>query len=185
MDSESENAEQSASSDDDDDARYEMKSKLENGEFSSNWLIYDNESRSEKVLKRFKLSTSKDFSHFLNEKIETMRLAFDHPNLLTIEDHFEDDDDTDGGEEKGGKFRDQIFCIVVEHCPGGTLEQAIRRMHGEESYLPESKLRRWCHQLVEAIEHLHEENYCHENITSKNVYLNENKTKLKLGLMKM
>jgi serine/threonine protein kinase len=62
---------------------------------------------------------------------------------------------------------DSINCLILEHCPNGTIEDLIN----SSGPIHQSKLYNYCFQILSAVECIHHNNICHRDIKPSNILL--------------
>lgn len=78
----------------------------------------------------------------------------EHENIASLLGHF---------------LTGEHLCLVVEHCPGGSLADALRA----RNVLSEPELRGALRGLSRALLHLHERGIVHRDLKPENVLLDE------------
>jgi len=79
----------------------------------------------------------------VQNEVEMMKQARGHPNLVSYKGHY--------------RTKDNILCIVMGYCEGGTLADLLKSMDSGV-YLTEEQIMGWFIQLTMAVNHLHEVN---------------------------
>ncbi|KAK7873883.1 hypothetical protein R5R35_005744 [Gryllus longicercus] len=78
----------------------------------------------------------------------------------------------------GVEIHREEMLIFMEFCAEGTLESLVA---ATESGLPEPLIRRYTHQLLDAVSCLHRHGVVHRDIKSANIFLTDEGNSLKLG----
>ena len=84
-----------------------------------------------------------------------------HPHIINIYDYFS---------------RDHYFFLILEYCPGGNIEQLIKR----EGSIPSAQLKPILSQLVSALNYCHCHNITHHDIKPANIFI-EDEQRIKLA----
>ncbi|KAF2672069.1 kinase-like protein [Microthyrium microscopicum] len=97
-----------------------------------------------------------------SEELAIHRLIGNHPNIVNLLNHFE---------------TEHHVYLVLEYCQNGDLYEAIRigRGPGQTDNIRESML-----QLIDAVEHMHQNGVYHRDIKPENIFLSQTGT-VKLG----
>ncbi|OHS99738.1 CAMK family protein kinase [Tritrichomonas foetus] len=85
-----------------------------------------------------------------NREVETL-IKLDHPNVIRIYDHFEEDS--------------KLF-LVLEYCNGGSLEEKIIQSEGRISIEDQIS---YCSQIVSALRYCHQNSIAHRDIKTANI----------------
>lgn len=95
-------------------------------------------------------------------------LALEHPHLVKIR-AFERNED--GKAFSRGRYRNPF--IVLDYCPGGTIEDWIKSRRKEEKrrFLTTPDRLRCAVQLTDALEHLHRRRMIHRDVKPANAFL--------------
>ncbi|KAH0787804.1 CAMK family protein kinase [Histomonas meleagridis] len=93
---------------------------------------------------------SKNYENFKNELTANSHMV--HPGIVRFYDI-----QCDG----------QNLFLILELCPGGTLENLVRSTGG----ISEQQAMVFFRQIMEAIEYIHNQNYAHRDITLRNILI--------------
>lgn len=77
-----------------------------------------------------------------------------HPNVVSLIDHFELDDN---------------LYLILEYCTGGDLYEAIRS--GRDIFYPHQRIRDLMNQLIDVVEFCHARNIYHRDIKPENILI--------------
>lgn len=103
-----------------------------------------------KVICQSKLSSASTFE----AEIQSLT-QLDHPNVIRLYDHFQEDNN---------------LILVLEYCGGGTLEDKIMK----EEDMPYEMQIQYCQQIVSALKYCYDQNIAHRDIKTSNILLDEN-----------
>eukprot|EP01064_Diplonema_japonicum_P013016 TRINITY_DN2038_c0_g1_i1.p1 TRINITY_DN2038_c0_g1~~TRINITY_DN2038_c0_g1_i1.p1 ORF type:complete len:889 (+),score=174.82 TRINITY_DN2038_c0_g1_i1:89-2668(+) len=134
--------------------RYKKIRDIGHGAYSHVMLVFDEVSGDQRVIKRVYDSDA----NACNE-VEILKKIKDHPNIVKFYDSFT---------EREGSTN--ILHIVMEYCEGGDLAQFLKDRK-KPSWIDNVTLERWCRQLLEAVDHLHELNILHRDLKTANVFV--------------
>jgi len=148
--------------------RYEIVKKIGSGNFGSALLVKDRKkdvsaSEAYKVLKQICVGVVDP-----GETIDAMQEAkllskLKHASIVQFFESF-----VDG----------QFFCISLEYCEGGDLEDAINIQKGIEQSFEELKITSWFKQLLDGVIYMHAKRILHRDLKTRNIFLKNNKIKI-------
>jgi len=148
--------------------RYETIRKIGSGNFGCAFMVKDNKksvSKSEmyKVMKQVCVGPIDP-----GETVDAMQEAkllsrMKHSSIVQFFESF-----LDG----------QFFCIVLEYCEGGDLEDAIKNQKEIGTYFEESQIVSWYEQLLGGIEYMHGRRVLHRDLKTRNIFLRNNEIKI-------
>ncbi|OHS99583.1 CAMK family protein kinase [Tritrichomonas foetus] len=140
------------------DHGYKYIEPLGKGGFSSVHLV-----SSEKYSCEFAIKISQRRSSIHASCVDTeisSLLKLTHPNVIQMYEFFYDD---------------LFIYVVLEYCPGGSLEDYIKK----NGPLKKKELALTCQQIIEALQHCHEQNIAHRDLKPANILLDRhNRCKL-------
>ncbi|PRT52537.1 Serine/threonine-protein kinase KSP1 [Wickerhamiella sorbophila] len=87
-------------------------------------------------------------------EIQVHNLIGKHPNIVSLVDHFELDDN---------------LYLILEYCTGGDLYEAIRS--GGDIFYPHQRIRDLMNQLIDVVEFCHGLNIYHRDIKPENILI--------------
>jgi len=134
---------------------YSGVKKIGEGSFGVAVLVQDTDG-SRSVCKSVKVGSA-SMEDLLTAKKEARLLAnLAHPNIVRYRTSF-----LDLG----------WFCIVMDFCDGGSLEEKISRAAKGSKPLPEDQIIRWFTQAMLALEYLHVKGILHRDLKPSNLFL--------------
>ena len=106
---------------------------------------------------------------YKNRELQILSML-DHPNICKLKHYFySQDEDTN-----------VVYVnLVMEYIPF-TLYSVTRHLSRQHKLLPIALIRRYCYDLVNALEHLHELGICHRDVKLQNLLIDPEKQQLKL-----
>ncbi|CAI2367630.1 unnamed protein product [Moneuplotes crassus] len=151
---------------------YKLYKTLGEGAFSKVKLVKDEHGSkfAMKIMKNQPKDKKKDAkATFLNEVFAMKEL--DHPNILKLVDY-----NTDAKAIRADGSKLKLQYMAIEYAEGGELFDFI----SDTGRFSEEHARYFYHQLIDALEHMHEKGYKHRDIKPENILLDK-KFQLKLG----
>eukprot|EP00931_Biecheleriopsis_adriatica_P091734 TRINITY_DN65614_c0_g1_i1.p1 TRINITY_DN65614_c0_g1~~TRINITY_DN65614_c0_g1_i1.p1 ORF type:complete len:531 (+),score=117.88 TRINITY_DN65614_c0_g1_i1:25-1593(+) len=140
------------------------------GHYGSVQLVRDTNSGRTFVAKCVKLGALNEADRKLAHQEVFLLEALHHPFIVEYHDSFL-------VEGQGGE---DILVILMGHCAGGDLRQAIAAKAQAGESFSEAQVMTWFAQLVQALQHIHSERVMHRDLKCSNVFLVGDGT-LKLG----
>lgn len=70
---------------------------------------------------------------------------------------------------------DEVLCIVMEYCDGGSLFDVINALKKENKCIPEKIVWKWFIQLIYALKYVHNKRIIHRDIKPMNILLSSEK----------
>lgn len=64
-----------------------------------------------------------------------------------------------------------FVCIVMDFYEAGDLDNVIRKQRSKETPLPETVLKKWFGQMVEAIAFFHDQKVIHRDLKPSNIFM--------------
>lgn len=116
--------------------------------------IADNQQVALKMIKIFDMMDPQQREKCLKE----VRLleSLDHPHIIRYLDSC---------------IEDNELLIAIEWAERGDLKRVIKRAQTEESYIEESRIWEYMHQLASALSHMHEKRIMHRDLKPANIFV--------------
>ena len=149
--------------------RYSYDSVLGRGGFGIVLKAQDKDKRNNDVVAIKIIKAEKSILEFLllmepasgERWRKEVRLLIDlhHDNIIAIRDHF----------EFQRNRRTTGLAIVMEYCPGGDLDEHLRKLITQGKRLTEEERLRWYKQLASALGYLHQSSIAHRDLKPANI----------------
>lgn len=150
------------------DGRYQTLSPLNHGSFGMVFKardLFTGDVVAIKCLTKKSAAEEADLDFAIDDKSEELvlhRRLGQHPNIVNLIRSFE---------------TDAHLYLILEYCEQGDLYEAIRAGHGP---LETEHVRRFMHELVDAVAHIHSKGIYHRDIKPENIFLAKDGS-MKLG----
>lgn len=144
---------------------YDLGKRLGRGTFATVYLARHLPTEKRVVVKKLDRIAAQQEEQVRNE-VELMKHASGHPNLVAYKGYY--------------RTKENVLCIVMGYCEGGTLAELLRAMD-KGTYFTEEQIMDWFIQLALAIAHLHDMNIIHRDLKPGNIFLNKTHTNVKVG----
>ena len=138
---------------------YEKKALIKSGSFGEVFTAVRKGEKETYAMKVMKIDDNVD-EKFINNEISLMKTicTLSHPNIVQYIDHFWD---------KGKKQ-----CIIImEYCPKGSLEKALRRFSDAGERIPEKDILKYLFDILSGVEFIHQQKIVHRDLKPKNILL--------------
>ncbi|MGH0115702.1 UNVERIFIED_CONTAM: hypothetical protein FKN15_046887 [Acipenser sinensis] len=146
--------------------RYTVQRKLGSGSFASVYLVLDSKSKSDedrKVLKRILVGELKGDETVSFAKEAQLLSSLEHPAIVHFHCSFVELDS---------------FCITMEYCEDGDLDNRIRDRWGTGRLFSERQVLEWLIQILLGVQYLHERLILHRDLKTKNIFLKNGMIKI-------
>ncbi|GFS00995.1 serine/threonine-protein kinase Nek1 [Elysia marginata] len=147
--------------------KYTKLSLVGSGSYGNVWIVNENGSPTNKVMKEVKLLnlSEKDVNQALEEVSALARCK--HENIIRYYEAFVD-------------RRAIVLSIIMEYASEGDLDKHIRERRSLGQYFPNDVILNWFTQLLSALTYIHSRGILHRDIKPQNIFVDENYV-VKLG----
>jgi len=147
---------------------YDTIGQIGKGQYAQAHLVQEKANGTKYVAKCVSLAALNDHDQELAHQEAFLLQNLSHPTIVGYQDAFL----LEG---------ENTLVIVMEHCDGGDLRQAIKEKAKAGQNFSEDQIMGWFVQLCLALQYIHSEKVLHRDLKTSNIFLSEGGSVIKLG----
>ncbi|XP_069798865.1 serine/threonine kinase-like domain-containing protein STKLD1 [Dendropsophus ebraccatus] len=142
--------------------KYKVLEEWGAGAFGVTCLVEESEGGRKFAVKKVECIDEREANLALEEAMSLLQLQ--HPHICSYKEFFMVWDD---------KISSLFFCLVMDYCDDGSLEQMVRDSRRQGKIIQEEIIQRFLGQVIEALIYVHKKSATHRNLKPSNILLKQ------------